>query len=110
MFWVDLFQFLGKYIRGRLNLLLAVARRYKKAQASHVLLDRRVENGLHIDAAIRHGATQADTVQRAAHNARNDWRSFARTRIDAAFPAQIEEQAAALPKGCHQSGRRTKLA
>src|SRR5438128_9296069 len=110
VFRIEVFQFGTKGVDRRADLLFGMSRRHEEPQPRLMLFHRRIQDRLHVDPARGEAPAHAQTIPRAAHDTGNDRRAYAQAGVDAALPAEFQEQAAALSQRRHDLGMRTKLA
>src|SRR6185436_19622023 len=98
------FQLLREHGDRAADLLARVLAADEEAQPRAVLLHRRVDDGLHVDAALVQRLRQARGADRAAGDGRDDGIALARAGADAGLAREAQELAPALLQPLHPLG------
>src|SRR5439155_6599189 len=103
---LDLF---GEDLDGLADLLLGMRRRAEEAQPRRGLLDRRIEDWLHVDPALLEPVADLQRVQRVAEDGGHHRAAFREAGVDPFFPGELEEQPRAVVQPRHLLGMRLQL-
>lgn len=88
---IDLVQLLDDQIDGVPNLLFTVQTGNEETQSRSTLLNRRVEDRLHVDSSLEQRLGELEGVHRVPQNDGDHRRVLALSRIDPATPGKFQK-------------------